>query len=103
MEPLDSDVEACVRLAIDRLISFTGKLGISLDVRRNFEIYAAIRYANGDMHLNQAFDPKETRFGDDDFWLLAENHKSEPIATYCVRRLRVRDFSVLIQSQCLWF
>jgi hypothetical protein len=94
---------ARIQLAIEGSIAALLEARISLRVRRNFETYAAIRRTHGDIHLNQAFDPRETRFGQDDFWLLAENYKSEPIATYCLRRLLVEDFYALIRSQALWF
>jgi len=94
---------ARVQLAIEGSIAALGTVGIALRVRRNFEIYADIRRTHGDMHLNQAFDPTETRFGPDDFWLLAENHDGKAIATYCLRRFFVEDFYDLIRSQTLWF
>jgi hypothetical protein len=95
--------QARLQRSIEHSISFLGEAGISLRVRRNFETYLAIRRAHGDTHFNQSFDPRETRFGDDDFWLLAENQQGQEIATYCVRRLIVSDFYALIRSQALWF
>ena len=92
-----------VQLTIDESVASLGEAGISLHVRRSFRTYAKIRRTHGDDHLNQAFDPRETCFGDDDFWLLAENHRGDPIATYCLRRLDVEDFYALIRSQALWF
>jgi hypothetical protein len=92
-----------VRGAIDGYIAALAAVRISLCVRRNFRDYAAIRHANGDAHLNQAFDPVFTRFGADDFWLLAQNQAGDHIATYCVRRFIVDDFYRLIRSQALWF
>jgi hypothetical protein len=103
MDPLSSYDFACIQLAIDGYFEAFAAAGISLRVRRNFGNYAAIRRAHGDTHLNQAFDPIFTRFGSDDFWLLAQNQAGEPIATYCVRRLFVDDFYHLIRSQALWF
>jgi hypothetical protein len=94
---------ARIQIAIEESIATLGTAGISLRVRRNFETYAAIRRIHGDIHLNQAFDPRETGFGHDDFWLLAENHDGEAIATYCLRRFFVEDFYALIRSQALWF
>jgi hypothetical protein len=94
---------ARVQLALEASIAALGDAGISLHVRRNFSTYAAIRRAHGDVHLNQAFDPRETCFGHDDFWLLAENHRGEAIATFCLRRLVVEDFYAMIRSQALWF
>src|SRR6516162_2563696 len=94
---------ARIQLAIEGSIAALLEARISLRVRRNFETYAAIRRTHGDIHLNQAFDPREARFGQDDFWLLAENYKGEPIATYCLRRFLVEDFYALIRSQALWF
>jgi hypothetical protein len=103
VEPLNPYESALIQLAIERSIAALGEAGISLHVRHNFATYAGIRRAYGDAHLNQAFDPRETRFGHDDFWLLAENHRGEPIATFCLRRLFVEDFYDLIRSQSLWF
>jgi hypothetical protein len=62
-----------VQRAVDGYFGVLAAARISLCVRRNFRDYAAIRHANGDAHLNQAFDPVFTRFGADDFWLLAQN------------------------------
>jgi hypothetical protein len=92
-----------VQRAIDGYIGVLAPAKISLSVQRNFRSYAAVRHANGDVHLNQAFDPVFARFGTDDFWLLAQNQVGDPIATYCVRRFIVDDFYRLIQSQALWF
>jgi hypothetical protein len=94
---------ARIQLAIEESLAAFLEAGISLRVRRDFETYATIRRTHGDIHLNQAFDPRETRFGEDDFWLLAENYKGESIATYCLRRFLVEDFYALIRSQALWF
>ena len=103
MDRLATHEAARVQLAIEGSIAALDEAGISLHVRRNFSTYAAIRRAYGDVHLNQAFDPKETRFGHDDFWLLAENHRGEAIATFCLRRFVVEDFYAMIRSQALWF
>ncbi len=92
-----------VERAIDGYIGVLAAVRISLCVRHNFRDYAAVRHANGDAHLNQAFDPVFTRFGANDFWLLAQNQVGNPIATYCVRRFIVDDFYRLIRSQALWF
>ena len=92
-----------VQLAIDRYSAAVASGGISLAVRRRFDVYAAIRRAHGDIHLNQAFDPRSTRFSDHDFCLLAENNQGEAIATYCLRHFIVEDFYTLIRSQALWF
>jgi hypothetical protein len=92
-----------VQRAINGYIEVLAAARISLCVRRNFRDYAAIRRANGDVHLNQAFDPVFTRFGADDFWLLAQNQAGDAIATYCVRRFIIDDFYRLIRSQALWF
>ena len=54
---------ARIQLAIEGSIAALLEARISLRVRRNFETYAAIRRTHGDIHLNQAFDPRETRFG----------------------------------------
>ena len=76
---------------------------INLQVRFDFRNYGLIRRAQGDRHLNQAFDARCVEFGDGDFWLLAQNHNSEPVATYCLRRFIVDDFYDLIRSLRLWF
>jgi hypothetical protein len=94
---------AIIQQAIEHYIGSFAAIGITLRLRRNFVNYMAIRAANGDSHLNQAFDPKYVKFGDEDFWILAENCRAEAIATYCVRRFRVNDFYDLIRSQALWF
>ena len=103
MDLLTGYESARIQIAIEGSIAALGGVGISLHVRRNSETYAAIRRDHGDTHLNQAFDPRETRFGHDDFWLLAENHDGEAIGTYCLRRFFVEDFYALIRSQALWF
>jgi len=77
--------------------------GISIERRRDFATYTALRRAHGDRHLNQAFDPLHVTFGKGDFWLLAENDRGQAIATYCLRRFIVRDFFDLIRSLELWF
>jgi hypothetical protein len=101
--PLTSNESMIVQLVIENYIAAFAKNGITLRLRRNFATYAAIRQANGDDHLNQAFDPKYIQFGDEDFWLLAVNRRAEAIATYCMRRFVVDDFYDLIRSQALWF
>jgi hypothetical protein len=103
MHLLTNYESARIQIAVEGSIAALGGAGISLHVRRNFETYAAIRRTHGDICLNQAFDPKETRFGPDDFWLLAENHDGEAIATYCLRRFLIEDFYALVRSQSLWF
>lgn len=100
---LSTEEHACVQHAIDGYIATLGAAGISLRVRRNFEAYIATRHDHGDIHLNQAFDPKCVRFGPYDFWLLAESLTGEPLATYCSRRFLVDKFFDLIRSQALWF
>jgi hypothetical protein len=101
--PLNNEESKVVQLAIESYIEWLAWAGITVRVRRNFETYAAIRLANGIMHLNQAFDPRHVRFDNDDFWLLALDRRGEAIATYCVRRFVVDDFHGLIRSQALWF
>ena len=103
MDPLTTFESASIQLAVEESITALGEAGISLGPRRNFEIYADIRRSYGDTRLNQAFDPRETRFGPDDFWLLAENRNGDAIATYCLRRFLVEDFYTLVRSQTLWF
>jgi hypothetical protein len=86
--------------------AFTGQLqatGFAIRVRSDFDAYVAIRRLHGSRHLNQAFNPRHTRFGADDFWLLVEDGLSDPIATYCLRRLRVENFYAQVRSQALWF
>lgn len=100
---LTSDEFARVQLAIEDYIEALGAIGIVVRVRRDFDDYAAMRRAQGDIHLNQAFDPAFTRFKPDDFWLLAQNQSGEPVASYCVRRLIVENFYDLVRSQVLWF
>ena len=92
-----------IKTAQERFHSFLDQRGISLQLRSDFSTYASIRAAHGDRHLNQVFDPLHTKYGPDDFWLLAENIKREPIATYCLRRFVVEDFYDLIRSLTLWF
>ncbi|HEV2098233.1 MAG TPA: hypothetical protein VGR45_04835 [Stellaceae bacterium] len=103
MQPLSANESVRIRRGIDRYRAALAAAGISLRECHNFADYAAIRHAHGDTHLNQAFDPAFTRFGPDDFWLLAQNSSGEPVATYCVRRLAVENFYDLIRSQALWF
>jgi hypothetical protein len=86
--------------------AFTGRLqatGFAIRVHTDFDAYVAIRRRHGSRHLNQAFDPQHTLFGAGDFWLLAEDGRGDPVATYCLRRLRVEDFYALVRSQRLWF
>src|SRR5215467_4825326 len=103
MDAVSAYESARIQIAIEGSIASLGAVGIALRVRRNFATYTAIRRSHGDVRLNQAFDPRETRFGHDDFWLLAENHDGEAIATYCLRRFLVEDFYALVRSQALWF
>jgi hypothetical protein len=92
-----------IQSAIEGYIVAGAQEGISLRMKRDFHKYAAVRRANGDAHLNQAFDPKFSRFTHRDFWIVAENAQEEPVATYCVRHLAVENFYSLILSQMLWF
>jgi hypothetical protein len=101
--PTNIDETTIVQRAIDGCIASLAEAGIALRLRRNFETYAAIRHANGTMHLNQVFDPRHATFGDDDFWLLALDRRGDAIATYCIRRFVADDFYDLIRSQALWF
>lgn len=97
---LSRDDEICAgRVAIDQYTTALAVAGISLCVQQDFATYCTIRRAHGDVHLNQAFDPVCTRFGGDDFWLLAENQEREAVGTYCQRRFVVADFCKLIRSQ----
>ena len=77
--------------------------GISLRVMSNFDHYVAIRRAHGAVDLNQAFDPRTTRFNDIDFWILAANIKDEAVGTYCLRHLIIDDFYTLVRLESLWF
>jgi hypothetical protein len=92
-----------VRLAVNKFKAVLDTAKISLDIRYDFASYAAVRRAHGGARLNQAFDPKYTSFDKDDFWLLARDQYGDAIATYCVRRFIIDDFSRLIRSQALWF
>jgi hypothetical protein len=94
---------ARVQLAIEQYVEGLAAIGLAVRVRRDFDNYVTMRHAQGDTHLNQAFDPAFTCFNSDDFWLLAQNQAREPIASYCVRRLIVEDFYDLVRSQALWF
>jgi hypothetical protein len=98
-----ADEAMVVQAAIETYIASFAAIGIFLRVRRNFAAYATIRAANGDLRLNQAFDPRLVEFADHDFWILAENESRAAIATYCLRRFVVDDFYDLIRSQALWF
>jgi hypothetical protein len=89
--------------AQEKLCAKVAEIGISIERRRDFATYTAIRRAHGDRHLNQAYDPLHVSFGEGDFWLLAENDQGQAIATYCLRRFIVRDFFDLIRSLELWF
>lgn len=101
--PLSTYQAKIVQEAIENYLMSFAEIGISLRLRRNFAAYAAICRANGDTRLNQVFDPKYIKFGDNDFWILAENRRGEAIATCCMRRFVVDDFYDLIRSQRLWF
>jgi hypothetical protein len=100
---LSTDEAKIVQEGIENYMTSFAAIGISFRLRRNFATYAAIRQANGDTRLNQAFDPRHVKFADNDFWILAENRSGEAIATYCMRRFVVDDFYDLIRSQALWF
>jgi len=100
---LNMDESMIVQQAIEDHIAYLAEADITVRVRSNFETYAAIRLANGVMHLNQAFDPRHVCFSNDDFWLLALDQRGEAIATYCIRRFVVEDFYDLLRSQVLWF
>jgi hypothetical protein len=101
--PSNIDQPMIIQRAIENYLTSFAAIGISLRLRRNFSTYVAIRRANGDTHLNQTFDPQYIKFGEDDFWILAENRCGEPVATYCMRLFVVDDFYDLIRSQALWF
>lgn len=99
----DIDMAMTMQLAVEEYIATLADAGITLRVRRDFATYAALRRSHGEFRLNQAFDPRHVKFGNDDFWLLAENRYGEAIATYCLRRFIVDDFYDVIRSQNLWF
>ncbi len=99
----DIDVAMTMQLTVEGYIAALAEIGIILRVRRDFETYNALRRSLGHPHLNQAFDPRCIKFGNHDFWLLAENRHGEAIATYCLRHFIVDDFYDLIRSQNLWF
>jgi hypothetical protein len=92
-----------VRNAVDRFMTGLETQNISIELRQDFTSYISIRYSQGDIHLNQAFDPEYTSFNKNDFWLLARGQSGHAIATYCVRRLINDDFYQLIRTQALWF
>jgi hypothetical protein len=96
--PLSIEESMIVQLTIEKHIASLAEAGITLRVRQNFETYAAIRLANGAMHLNRAFDTRYARFGNDDFWLLALDGRGEAAATYCIRHFVGDDFYDLIRS-----
>lgn len=92
-----------IQSAIEGHLEATARDRISLRVRQDFDKYAAIRRAHGDLHLNQAFDPRFTLFTDRDFWIMAGDRQGQPIGTYCVRNLLIQNFYSLVRSQSLWF
>jgi len=89
--------------AIERFTNVLSSNNISIEIRHDFSLYASIRHNHGDVHLNQAFDPKYTYFDRYDFWILARGLQGDEIATYCVRRFNINDFYQLIRTQALWF
>lgn len=103
MMALTSHEAQSAHSAVEAYVAALERVDLSMRIRRNFDAYRAIRAANGDTHLNQAFDPRHTRFGGSDFWLSVENRQGTVVATYCSRRLAVADFYDVIRSQTLWF
>src|SRR5215813_11378564 len=96
--------EKCgVSQAVDRFMTMLAATNLSIEIHHDFLLYTSIRHAYGDVHLNQAFDPRYTWFTRHDFWILARDRYGEAIATYCVRRLTIDDFYCLIRTQALWF
>jgi hypothetical protein len=89
--------------AIDRFMAVLATMNITIEIHRDFSLYASIRRAHGDVHLNQAFDPKYTWFSEYDFWLLARWRNKDVIAACCSRRFITDDFYRLIRTQALWF
>jgi hypothetical protein len=100
---LINDEERVIKNMQHQYINIFQRLLLELQVRYDFEYYTGIRRAQGDHHLNQAFDARHAEFHEGDFWLLARNHRREPVATYCLRRFVVDDFYDLIRSLALWF
>jgi hypothetical protein len=103
MSELSPTEQKITATALDHFYDRLAKNGFSITRRQDFKFYAKIRRAYGTDHLNQAFDPRYTCFGPDDFWLLAENKQGQAVATYCVRRFAVADFYELVDSLELWF
>ena len=103
MLALNANETKIIETAQARFKAILNGYGISLHLRNDFDAYRFIRRDHGDDHLNQAFDARHVKFGDDDFWILAENEDREAIATYCLRRFVVDDFYDLIRSLALWF
>jgi hypothetical protein len=96
--PSNRDQQTDVQQAIAGTLACLAEAGITVRVKQDFETYAAVRMANGAIHLNQAFDPRHARFGADDFWLLALDRRGEAVATYCVRHVVDDGFYDLIRS-----
>ncbi len=103
MAQLTMDEKQLVNTYEAKFLTMLEENGLSLHIKYNFGKYKSIRRAHGDSHLNQTFDPRHVKVGAGDFWLLCENRKREPIATYCLRRFIVDDFYDLIRSLKLWF
>lgn len=60
--------EMCGALqAIDRFRAALATADISIEIHRDFALYTSIRHSHGDVHLNQAFDPRYTSFSEYDF------------------------------------
>ena len=80
MLPLTVEEAGFAQSTIDGCTAALERVGLFVRLRRNFDAYRAIRAANGDTHLNQAFDPRHTRFGGSDFWISVENTQGTVIA-----------------------
>ncbi len=102
MSRLSVDELETIETAYQGFRAFLARSGISIRLGNDFDTYLNIRAAHGDRHLNQAFDPRHTKFSSGDFWLLAKNIAREPIATYCLRRFVADDFFDLVRSLKLW-
>jgi len=99
-----TDVEfGIVQRAIDGYAEVLHAHRLRLHVLRDFERYVAVRRAQDDHHLNQAFHPRHTRIGKRDFWLLVEDSDGHAAATFCTRILEVENFYAVIRTQSLWF
>ena len=101
--PLTDGEFDLVQRSIEAYLARLRDLELHVHVLRDFERYVAVRRANGEHHLNQAFDPAHTQFDRRDFWLLLEDHAGTTVATYCMRILDVENFYTEVQTLRFWF